>query len=331
MSRRRYCTYFDEGYLPKGLALYRSLCRHAGDFELWVLCLSEACHEALTRLQAPRMRLLRLAELETFEPRLAAVRPHRTRVEYFFTCSPVLPACVFDREPSADVVTYLDSDLWFLHPPDALFEELGDGSTAIIEHDFTPDQRHREKFGRFNVGWIGFRRTRDGLACLDWWRERCLEWCHDRVDDGRFADQGYLDEWPRRFAGVRILKHPGANLAPWNIRGREVRWKGDAWTVNGRPLIFFHFHGFREVRQGLYDTALSYYGAAGSRDLTEHLFRPYLRELTEAAREAAGLLAGAGRERPPVPGRIQVSRNPVRFWWNAWRQLRRGTYLRVEP
>lgn len=69
---RVFCTYFDHHYLPRGLALHQSLQAHCPAFELWVLCLSDQCHETLVRLALPGIKLLTLAELEAFEPRLRA-------------------------------------------------------------------------------------------------------------------------------------------------------------------------------------------------------------------------------------------------------------------
>ena len=40
---RHYCTYFDEGYLSRGLVLYRSLEALGEPFRLWVLALTPAC------------------------------------------------------------------------------------------------------------------------------------------------------------------------------------------------------------------------------------------------------------------------------------------------
>ena len=37
MSDRVYCSYFDHNYLSRGVALYRSLQRHAPGARLWVL------------------------------------------------------------------------------------------------------------------------------------------------------------------------------------------------------------------------------------------------------------------------------------------------------
>src|SRR5207237_5145326 len=110
-----------------------------------------------------------------------------------------------------------------------------------------PSRKHEAKSGIYTVGWVSFRRDADGLACLRWWRERCLEWCRDRHEDGRFADQKYLDDWPTRFEGVRVLQHKGANLAPWNLSNVTVQIREGRIQADEEPLLFFHFHGLKQV------------------------------------------------------------------------------------
>ena len=81
MANRAYCTYFDHNYLPRGLALYHSLQRHAPGAQLWVLCLSEACHRALAALDLPNLVPVRLADFERANPDVAATRPTRSLIE----------------------------------------------------------------------------------------------------------------------------------------------------------------------------------------------------------------------------------------------------------
>ena len=154
--------------------------------------------------------------------------------------------------------------------------------------------------GVYNAGSIAFRNDEPAAEALAWWSARCLEWCFDRVEPGRFADQKYLDELHARFAGIRVAERPEAGLAPWNVEAAELTRSGRDVLVDGRPLIFFHHHGlqlFRGVRllRRLGFMTESYRLTTGPEDLVwrtwfsltpeqlELIWEPYLRRVSSAA------------------------------------------------
>ncbi|MGF1986573.1 MAG: FkbM family methyltransferase [Nostoc sp. ZfuVER08] len=243
-----FCTYFDHRYLPRGLALYRSLKQYCSEFKLWVLCLNPTCYDILSELNLPDIYLISLADLEKHDRQLLIAKQNRTLIEYYFTCTPILPLYILNNFSEVDLITYLDADLYFYSSPAPLYQEIGNHSIAIIEHRFSPELQHLVKFGIYNVGWLSFRRDDSGLSCLHWYRERCLEWCYDQLEDNRFADQKYLDDWTTRFENVVILQHKGANVASWNINQYQVNaHKNHVW-IDEKPLIFYHFHSFDKTK-----------------------------------------------------------------------------------
>src|SRR6516225_3125591 len=219
-----FCTYFDHKFLPRGLALHESLTDHCPSFRLWVLCLDPLAHDALCQLNLPNLCPIALKDFENEDEELLSAKRNRSRIEYYFTCTPSLPLYVFNHNPEVDLITYLDADLYFFGDPKPIFEEMTNKSVAITEHRF-PDHRREimEVYGLYNVGWLSFRRDGTALDCLHWWRERCLEWCHDHPAEGRFADQKYLDEWPSRFQRVVVIRQKGVNVAPWNMANYQFR------------------------------------------------------------------------------------------------------------
>lgn len=240
-AREHYVTLFDSNFLASGLCLYRSLERHSKDFVLWVLCLDSAVAESLERLALPRLRTIRLAEVET--PQLARVRGERTRAEYCWTLTPFTFRFVFERDPTAPRVTYLDADLFFFEDPGPIFAELeGSGAEVLItEHAYAPEYDRSRTHGIYCVQFVTAARSAGALEVLGWWQDRCLEWCYDRVEDGKFGDQKYLDEWPSRFPNiVHVFGQKDRALAPWNATFMLAR------NPHARP-IFFHFHRFRIV------------------------------------------------------------------------------------
>jgi hypothetical protein len=283
-----FCTYFDRNYLTRGLALHESLLRHCGRFQLWILAMDPESEALVGRLKLPSVRLVSLAELEAAVPGLTAAKANRSRLEFYFTCTPALPGHVLASDSSVDRITYLDADLWFFADPSPIFDEIGDAPIAVIEHRFSPANAHLEQgSGRFNVSWVAFRRDPEAAACLARWRAQCLEWCHDRPDKERNADQKYLDEWPALYPGLRIISAPGAGIAPWNVATAGLSAAADKVTVRGGPLLFFHFHGLTQVGRRVYDPVLAHFSTAATPALRKHVYEPYVRTL-EAIR---GLLS----------------------------------------
>ncbi len=247
--QRIYCTYFDRNYLIKGLALISSLIRHeAMPFTLYVVCLDEITRVILDRLNITNVITVPLHEIEYGDIQLAIARSDRLLMEYYWTMTPTIILRLLDRVPKGDVLTYLDADLFFYSSPEPIFSEFAENSILIHKHRFTPSLQWMDKHGIFNVGLLCFRN--DGLAriALKWWRDRCNEWCYARIEDGKFGDQLYLNDWPQRFDGVHVLEHIGAGVGPWNHE--QYYYSIDANKrphVDSLPLVFYHFHALSVV------------------------------------------------------------------------------------
>lgn len=309
-----YCTYFDQGFLVQGLTLWRSLQRHDSDAVLWVLALDKITAEGLARLKEPALRVVSLAELEVADPDLAAVKTSRSRMEYYFTLSPCWPRWLLQMNREINRLTYVDADIFFYGSPAEIFSSMdaAGASVLITAHRFPEWLRHYEQHGRFNVGIQSFRNDAAGRECLDDWRIKCLEWCFDRLEGGKYADQKYLDAWPARLGpALLVLEHPGVNLAPWNWAAHACRVgeKGQV-TADDQPLILFHFARFRAL-------AGTWCWQSGQLDygvmpwpLRQALYGPYWLGLKAA-------MAEIGRVAPEW----SASRRPGRFGRGFWRSI----------
>jgi len=292
-----YCTMFDRNYVTRGLALHGSLLRHRKEFRLVVLCLDRTAYEILTSLALQNMEPISLSSLEESDPELKLTRSQRTAVEYYFSCKPVLLKFIAERYADTQRITYLDSDLFYFSDPGSLEREYTDASVALTPHRFPPRLAGRNQYGRFNAGWVSVSCGEEGRRFIDWWRARCLEWCGLDVQEDRFGDQKYLDRVPMLFSRVAVLDHVGANLAPWNLEGLDIHRGESGVVVEGKPLVFFHFHGMRRVFYRIYDSGLYGYGLGLSDQVRRSIYRPYVSDLALAENQLSRLSAGI-RETP---------------------------------
>ena len=292
---RYYCTYFDRNYLTRGLALIESLRRtETSDWSIFVVCMDAMTHVMLQQLALPNVRLLQLHEIEGHDRELLAVKPSRSLVEYYWTLTPTVILRILERHQEIAVLTYLDADLFFFSSPQPLFDEMGDASILIHEHRFSPRQRHLATHnGRFNVGLLSFRRDVSGRTALHWWRDRCIEWCFTRYEQGKMGDQLYLNDWPQRFSDVAVLQHAGGGVGPWNHDQYAIRpSSGGQILVDEQPLIFYHFHSFRMVSpEAAIPVAHAHYPL--TYESLRYCFVPYIEALTAGYQQIHAIMPSA--------------------------------------
>lgn len=244
-TEEHFITLFDSKFLPMGLCLHASLMEHAHPFRLWVLCMDDAVLQQLSRMKLENVSLIALEEVET--EALKSVKKSRSRGEYCWTLTPFTPQFVFDRAEDAERATYIDSDVYFFDSPSILLDELDESGKDVLitEHAYSPEYDKSAISGRFCVQFITFRRNHGGMKVMQWWQERCLEWCYSRLENGKFGDQKYLDAWPEIFGReVHILRQIENTLAPWNL----TRFASDPHSLP--RCVLFHFHSLRILGRG---------------------------------------------------------------------------------
>lgn len=247
---RNFCTLFDSNYLIRGLALYKSLQKNLKDFHMYIYAFDEIAYNVLVRLNLEQATIIALKEFEDEE--LLKVKETRTKGEYCWTCTPAIISHTIKKYTLSECI-YLDSDIYFFSNPEMLIKEVENSKKDVLitEHRYTKEYNQECTSGKYCVQFMYFKNSQQGLEVLNWWKERCLEWCYAHFEDGKFGDQKYLDDWLERFPCVHSLENLGGGVAPWNVQQYYITNKNS--LIVGRTknkqeefnLIFYHFHGLK--------------------------------------------------------------------------------------
>jgi len=280
-----FCTLFDSNYLPRALVMYRSLEATGDNFMLYVVCFDDLALNILNKLHYPRLVAIPLKDFENSD--LLKVKTERTAGEYCWTCTPHVIRYVLDTYQLPQV-TYLDADLCFYNKPSILLDEFNQSGASVLitEHRYTPRYDQSATSGIYCVQFMTFNANSDGLKVLQWWQDRCLEWCYARFEDGKFGDQKYLDDWTTRFDGVHVLQHLGGGVAPWNVQQYLLSKNVDTLYVNDLPLVFYHYHSYKYYADGKHDFAPFY---RLNSQVIDSLYHPYGLALLQAYEEIYGV------------------------------------------
>lgn len=182
-------------------------------------------------------------------------------------------------------VFYVDADVLFYGGSEHLIHELEGADILLTPHYVTrfpqdlksPNDLTLLRGGVFNAGFFGVRNCDAAFEFLDWWAHRVGEFGRNDPDNGMSGDQRWLDLVPVLFAGCKICRHPGFNVAYWNLHERTIECVNGEYSVNDQPLVFFHFSGFNPKNPNV----LSAHQNRHNTENYKEIFEQYVRQLTE--------------------------------------------------
>jgi hypothetical protein len=242
-----YCvfTVCNIAYLPKALVLADSLRRHAGK-QLKVV-LFDRKRTFKYPVDAVDITWVEDLGVERWEE-LAFLYDI---IEFTTSLKAYIASSLLKRH---EKVIFLDPDTCVYASLRQILTDLDTYPILVTPHYTTPQPSTRNesdlammRFGSFNLGFFGVRRSRDSQAFLDWWHRRCLDFCFMESQFGLSTDQKWVSIAPCLFEALKVSFNLGYNMAPWNTFERSVTRTsaGNAYIVNERfPLVFFHFSNF---------------------------------------------------------------------------------------
>lgn len=250
MFRIRAFTSAAVNYLPKVRLLCSSIKQHHPEFEVY-WAVADAVPDWLDVSKEPIDGIVRIEELNIANTK-GWVFGH-TIAELSTAIKPFVVRYLLGGD-MADAVLYFDPDMVLFSRLDDLLSEFRQDSILLTPHQTKPETRLEAvidneicslRHGIFNLGFLGVRNDKDGRAFVDWWGERLYHFCHESLERHLWTDQKWVNFAPVFFDGVKILKSPRFNVAPWNITTRHVSGSlADGFRVDGEPLGFYHFTGF---------------------------------------------------------------------------------------
>jgi hypothetical protein len=259
--------------------MYESLKENCADFHLYIFAFDDKSLEVLTKLKLEKATVVSLKEFE--DPGLLKVKSTRTLAEYCWTCTSSVILYSINTF-KLHHCTYLDSDLFFYSDPQILIDEAKGKSVIITEHRYSPQYNYAVERGKYCVQFVYFKNDERGMKVLNWWRNACIEWCYARMEDGKFGDQKYLDNWLNKFEGVHELKHLGGGLAPWNIQQYDLYKKNEKVFLKEKhsekeySAVFFHFHYLKFFKNNIVLLTAHY---DLDKKIKELFYYPYIKKL----------------------------------------------------
>ena len=182
----------------------------------------------------------------------------RSKFESLISIKPQLLFELCKSLPENEMVIYQDTDVIFFSEMDTYPGFSSKHSVYIFEHQY----RLKKDFyphGKYNAGFLVLKNNSSSQTFLEEWSSKCHEWCYLRVENGKYADQKYLEELSR-YSYVSAENSKQINLGMHFFDGgSNLKSTKKRVLLDNRELICFHFHGFK-VHKRVTESGLNRYG-----------------------------------------------------------------------
>ncbi|PQA60086.1 glycosyl transferase [Siphonobacter curvatus] len=158
----------------------------------------------------------------------------------------------YKQYPDYQNFIYFDPDIIVFTRLTYLLDRLQEHQFVLTPHTLSPfpdtcmpNECDLLNTGTFNLGFIALRKTDQTQQFINWWAEKLAYQAYNDICNGLFTDQKWINYVPHYFDGVYISRHPGHNVAYWNLHERQFTYRDGQWLINDNwPLQFFHFSGY---------------------------------------------------------------------------------------
>lgn len=275
------CTIVSPNYLPFARTLAKSYLNQHPEETFWVLIVANILDKS--RFRDEPFQPIFLDELGL--PSMSALAMKYNILELNTNVKPTFLKFLLSHH-SLERLVYLDPDIYVYRKLGEIDELLVQSDVILTPHitspmntTLNPWEKNFLQSGTYNLGFIALRKGRNSGAFLDWWEQRCLSYGFSELQSGLFVDQKWVTLAPAVCDGVNICKHPGYNMAYWNLHERTLSYSDGVYHVNGaNELAFYHFSGIEiDDAHSLSRYTDSY--SLRSRDDLRILFEDYKRDV----------------------------------------------------
>jgi hypothetical protein len=254
-------------YIGLAKVLEESIRRHGPNVDFRIYVAEGFDDEDATIVSAPR------ALASTIGPVEFANMAFMYNITEF--CTALKAACFMDGFAAGyERCIYMDPDIFVTAEVDHIVRALEDRAIVMTPHLCLPTVSEGPRSdsgilatGVYNLGFLALRQSEETSVFLRWWHERLRKQAFNDHYNALYTDQRWMDFVPSLFSDdtVRVWRHLGCNVAPWNYHERRIEADGDHFIVRPRhdvtadaqayPLVFLHFSGFdfRRILEGRFD------------------------------------------------------------------------------